>query len=196
MKCSCSVLVSWTISCESPTELSQDLTGLFSLFILGHLYVFFGLSPASMDLACPFPPRMCFKACLPPPSAFRIPLPLTPRLLKISKISFLCLAYSALCGKDAWIESFWGQGDKQHPTTDWFNPRHLTCWACAWRCQRFRENTQSEFLVHLVSGESVWTVWCAAFDSGYGQRRLQWSGFHGVDVNSDFHVFCSRRVET
>lgn len=108
-------------SCDSPTELPQDLTGLLSLPISGFLNVSF-----------PF---------LQLPRTFPVPL-LTPVLKPVCRqdsptlnpkapeglqgcLPRVYLTYSALCGKDALIERLWIQGDSSIPK--WFNPRHLTC---------------------------------------------------------------------
>lgn len=120
-KCRCSVLVSFTVSCDSPTKLPQDLTGLLSLPISGFLNVSF-----------PF---------LQLPRTFPVPL-LTPVLKPVCRqdsptlnpkapedlqgcLPCAYLSFSALCGKDALIERLWIQGDSSIPK--WFNPRHLTC---------------------------------------------------------------------
>lgn len=121
--------------------------------------------------------------------AFGIALPLTSRLLKIARVS---PPTPALCGKDALMESLWVQGNTSIP--EWVDliPGTWLVWACAWRCQAFRENIQNEDLVHLISGTCVRT--CDMLPLTVVMATEDFSGFYSI--NLAFHVFCSHRVET
>lgn len=99
-KCRCSALVSFTISCDSPTKLPQDLTGLLSLPISGFLNVSFPFLQLPRTFPVPLLTPVLKPVCGQDSPTLN---PKTPEGLQ-GCLPPVYLAYSALCGKDALIE--------------------------------------------------------------------------------------------